>query len=72
MGDHERRDPALASLDSPYDDPRTNPIAFLSTGAEDMTHDDYLVRRTDNGLRPEDAALPQPPQDPTWRPDADS
>lgn len=47
------------------------PWAGTSAGAEDMTHNDYLARRTGNGLRPEDAALPQPPQDPQWRPDAD-
>ncbi len=47
------------------------PWAGDAAGAEDLTHDDYLARRTDNGLRPDDAALPQPPQDPEWRPDAD-
>jgi hypothetical protein len=30
----------------------------------DQTQSDGLVAYTDNGLRPEDAALPQPPQDP--------
>lgn len=38
--------------------------------AEDLTHTDYLVRTTNNGLRPADLALEQPPQDPAWRPDA--
>jgi len=33
--------------------------------------DDALVQRTWNGLRPDDLALPQPPQDPYWRPDGD-
>jgi hypothetical protein len=29
-----------------------------------------LIEETDNGLTPEDAAnIPQPPQDPDWRPD---
>lgn len=34
----------------------------------DETQDDHLVKRTDNSLRPEDAALPQPPQDPSHIP----
>lgn len=28
---------------------------------------DHLIERTDNGLRPDDLALRQPPQDPRWR-----
>jgi hypothetical protein len=36
---------------------------------DDLTADDRRVEPTDNGLRPEDAALEQPPQDPGWRPD---
>ena len=31
--------------------------------------DDHLIERTDNGLRPADAAYRQPPQDPEWSPD---
>lgn len=31
--------------------------------------DDDLIEHTDNGLRPADLELPQPPQDPRWRPD---
>jgi hypothetical protein len=30
--------------------------------------DDDLIEATDNGLRPDDLELPQPPQDPDWRP----
>jgi hypothetical protein len=33
MGDPDRRDPALAGLDSTYEDPRSNPIAFLPVDA---------------------------------------
>ena len=38
--------------------------------AEDISWADGLVAPSWNGLRPEDAALPQPPQDPSWRPSA--
>lgn len=31
---------------------------------------DHLAEQSFNGLRPEDELLPQPPQDPDWRPDA--
>lgn len=30
--------------------------------------DDHLAENTDNGLRPDDELLEQPPQDPWWRP----
>lgn len=36
---------------------------------DDLTADDWRAERTDNGLRRDDALLPQPTQDPTWRPD---
>jgi hypothetical protein len=39
---------------------------------DDLSHWDHLVVRTFNGLRSEDLAFEQPPQDPGWRPDADS
>ncbi|AEA27938.1 hypothetical protein Psed_5813 [Pseudonocardia dioxanivorans CB1190] len=61
-------------------EPRTEELPVLeprpswageNAGAEDLTHDDHLARRTDNGLRPDDELLQQPPQDPHWRPDAD-
>lgn len=30
-----------------------------------------LIEPTDNGLKPADRLLEQPPQDPDWRPDPD-
>lgn len=42
-----------------------SPVMDTQPGA-----DDERVERTWNGLRPDDLALPQPPQDPAWRPDA--
>lgn len=44
----------------------TDPAA--APAADDLSGTDHLVQRTDNGLRPEDLALPQPPQDAGWRP----
>ena len=38
--------------------------------AEDLSWADPLVQASYNGLRPEDERLPQPPQDPKWRPSA--
>jgi len=51
-----------------FNEPPTGPIPVT---AADLTEHDHLVRRTDNGLRPEDLVLGQPPQDPAWRPDAE-
>lgn len=67
--------PAADPVDPPTEllplvDPRPT-WAGDQAGAEDLTHDDWRLRRTDNRLRPDDLALPQPPQDPDWRPDAD-
>lgn len=41
------------------------PDAQLEAGPGE---DDDLIEPTDNSLRPDDEALPQPPQDPSWRP----
>lgn len=66
----------LFALDAPPDAP-TGPLPAVSpTSLLPATpprpaprgEDDHLIRRTFNGLRPADLALPQPPQDHTWRP----
>lgn len=67
-------DPATAFLpavagDPRFNDPAHNPIAFLPV--DSWGEDAHLVEPTWNGLRPDDEALPQPPQDPEWRPDGD-
>ncbi|MDN5931829.1 MAG: hypothetical protein L0I24_12335 [Pseudonocardia sp.] len=36
--------------------------------ADSWGEDGHLVTATDNSLRPADLALPQPSQDPEWRP----
>lgn len=38
---------------------------------DDLTADDRYATPTFNGLRPDDLELPQPPQDPNWRPSTD-
>jgi hypothetical protein len=40
--------------------------------ASELGENDDLVRRTFNGLRPDDLALEQPPQSPAWTPDDDT
>ncbi len=76
--DQRYTDPATTQLPhARYGDPRHNPIAFLpmpfeeTWSADSWGEDGHLVHATDNRLRPDDLALPQPPQDPNWRPDAD-
>lgn len=53
--------------------PVTQPLPVIPAAAELVPFgpgaDAELVQATDNGLRPDDAALPQPPQDPLWTPE---
>jgi len=46
-------------------------VDWSAQPADDLTADDRYATPTDNGLRPDDLELPQPPQDPGWRPDGD-
>lgn len=52
-------------------DPPAMELPAVVPAAQDLSMYDQFAERTDNGLRPEDAALSQPPQDPRWLPGAD-
>jgi hypothetical protein len=64
------QEPALTQVPTPY---RRQPGGRVTyAGHVDWSgENDDLVTATWNGLRPADASLPQPPQDPDWTPDAD-
>lgn len=74
MGDwYEIPDPPYFRYDPDAPSPGRNPaltqilpVVGPESGAGE---NDDLVERTDNGLRPDDLDLEQPPQSPAWEPE---